>query len=375
MVQGNKIKIRREGIFLCLDGSAENIQDIENSWKRVYEFIRKKCSVFDIPLKLGMLGWENELSGLPDNQFHAKHFLQHRGRFITPVLEKQWTALQKTKFDLLLLSSEKIYDWDDWQEEIEKRFNKVHILDPHELNQMTQLDIEEWMSKRFFNFKIHHVSITLNECFCSHLPEGFKIKIRNGKCELYNNDFNNQRIDIVLSVFGVQNKGSFTLNACHFTVKGPIQYTPAEIVAIDKTLSDSDKILFKHAISQYQKEEHEHDCPLCSAAHRFKNALICSEKKSLTRLFSTESLIFDQIEKRRTERTKHVLFWERDDNLYWEIFEKPILCIAKNKFIIVPDDGVISYIKLSSGMEIFDLKKIHNKLYNYSDNNMYILKI
>ena len=67
--ENNTIKIRREGIFLCLDGSKADSPSVANVLGTLSNFIKIQCKNFDIPFKMGLLSWDRELEATPSADF------------------------------------------------------------------------------------------------------------------------------------------------------------------------------------------------------------------------------------------------------------------------------------------------------------------
>lgn len=367
-IENNIIRIRRNGLFLCIDGNSWG-----NYWIWLYEFIKFQCEDFDIPFKIGLLSWDKEVEGFPNEVFLSLNNIQKKGRFITPLVEGIFSKLREKDYDIIILSSDKIYDLNDWHDEISSKFNKEYRYNLRDFEQKTREQIEETLLSELFNFEINDVTLYFEDGLCYEFPDGFLLKIEKGKFVLTKN-FKKRHVEINLKTCGLKKDTKFVLEACNLKIESRIGNSLVEPVYIDKEFDQNKRKIFLNSIEEYMKKKFEHDCPLCKTKHMFSKAFMCDQQSS-TRLFSTECIIFNEIEAERRMDSKFVAFYHKNNRVYWGLLNQPVVYINNNEFIVGPENGKIFYVRISDKFDIFEFKEIHRGLYYYPDGVIYILNL
>lgn len=355
-----------------LDGSKTGVPPVSNLCKRLHSFIKSQCRSFDIDFKLVLLSWDKELDKIPDEDFLSSKNISKRGRFITPLVEDIFYKLREKKYDLIILSAGKIYDWEDWQDEINTIFNRVHFLNPDDLEQKAPIQLENELIESIFDFKIDKIIISFKDSLCYDFPNGFNLNIEEGKLIL-TKDFDSRLVNIDLKPCGLKDELQFIVEACNLKTGGYIKNTQPEVISINNRFENKEEQIFLDSIKVYNEKIFEHYCLICQNNHKFTKAFICNRQKSPTRLFATECLIFEEIEAGRKTDSRYVVFRQSEGKLHWQVFGKPVLCLKGKEFIVTPDDGRISYARISDRLEVFELHEIHKGLFYHPDEGIYIL--
>jgi hypothetical protein len=360
------IKLRREGLFLCLDGSARS-----SLWEGLYSFIKAQCRSFDVPLKIGILSWDKELNAPPEEDFLLSNTISKRGKFITPLMEEIFSKLEQKDYDLLIISAGRIYDWEDWQDDINVTFNRVYTYDLNRLEQMPQMELEEILLKEIFNFKISSISLYLESGVSYGFSSDFKLDIGKDKFIL-SKEFNSTFADIDLKTCGSTKETKCRLKAGGYEMELQLKNIAPEKIFIDSQLEDTDAKIFLNAVKSYKKKVFEHFCPLCQNVHRFSGPFLCDYQRIPSRLFAEEALIFNQIEAARRTESKYVVFQCKKDKVYYHLSDNAVICIDENKFIALSENKKINFIKISEKIEINEIEEIYKGLFYYPDEDIFV---
>lgn len=372
--ENNTIKIRREGIFLCLDGSKADSPSTANVLKTLSNFIKIQCRNFDIPFKMGLLSWDKELEAPPSADFLSSNTISKRGRFITPLAEDMFSLLEEKAYDLIIVASDTIYDLEDWRNEISSRFNMIYERNLKDLEQKTQLQWEEEFLNTVFNFQIDKVALSFDDSLPYSFPNDFRIKIIGGKTIL-EKECKSRLVDIELKTCGTRKEARFILDTCNSSVERHIENTLPEVCLIDNEFDDNQKGIFLSALEDYKRREPAHQCPLCQCKHKFSRAFICSQQKSSTQIFATESVIFREIESKRREDARYVVFHSVNGKVCWRVAEKPVICVNSNNLVVMPDEGSVSCVKISDRVEVIPCGELHRGLFSSPDGEIYVLRL
>jgi hypothetical protein len=369
-VEDNRVlKIRREGIFLCLDASAQ-----DNLWEGLYDFIKTKCRSLDIPFKIGFFSCDREFEKLPSEDSLLSNNFAKKGRFITPLMEDLFSGLKDKNYDLLVLAAGKIYDWDDWRDEINSKFNSIYSYSLKSLSQMNQSQLEEMLIADIFGFKIGDIKISFEDGIVYEFPDEFKISFLKNRCVL-TGKFENHSTDVPLKTYGPSGKTNFLINIGDTVVKLSIKDTLSERDTIDKKLGENDAASFLSIVEGYKEKEFEHLCPLCQNKHKFSKAFICNQQQSQSQLFAAESVVFSAIETERLADSKYAVFWPKGNKVYYRLFSRSVICPVPGEFIIIADSSSVATLRITQKCEFRELEAIHKGLFYYPDKGVYILKL
>jgi len=366
-VDNNNIIIRREGILWCLDPLISDFQ------KGLYGFLKTQTSNFDISLKICLLGWQQELDEFPTKKFITSNNIQNRGRFITPVVECVFSNLNEKDYDLLIIYNDLPLDFDDWQDELNFKFNKIYLLNFKELKTKTQEQWENELRDLIFDFKIGEINLSFENCIPYEFPKEFKLNI-NQKSLLLTNKLDICKSNIELKICsGNRNIEIFMNHDDGKNTKLNFRNSKPEPILFENEFGKDQAKLFVESVCDYKNENYVHECPLCQTKHEFTNAFICNKIKDSKRLFANESIIFKEINDLMDSDSKNVLFKYMDGRIYWSIINKSVIPITNKNFIIIPENDKIYYIQDINFLEFSEFEKIHKGLYYYKmDKNLYI---
>ncbi len=366
-VEDNIIKIRKEGLFLCLDS-----RSYSKLWEDLYDVIKTQCGKFDIPFKIGLLNWDEELQRIPDELFILSNYISERGRFITPLVERVFPELDNKDYDLLLLSSEKIYDIEDWQDEIQSKFNKLFLMNPEDLDKKTRVQLEEQLFKTVFDFRIDKVALSMEDSICYDFSDGFEIKLKEGKF-IMTKDYDDQLVDIHLKTCGVTEDAVITVSTASLTVHVNINHTKFSVNPNFSKFDDEQTILFHNTIDNYKKGEIKHYCHRCKQNHDFAKAFVCNKHNKLSPFTASEYIMFDNIETERKADSRYAIIYYKDNGIYYKVIKEPVCYLKDGEFIAVADQGNIYYIRIFDKIKMVEFQEIYDKLYYSSDGDIYIL--
>jgi len=364
LVENNTIKIRREGIFLCLDGSRRS-----NWWDSLYQFLDAQSKNLDIPLKMGLLSWGEVLNGIPDQRFLDSRKISRRGRFITPLVESVFQVIAPKEYDLVIFAEEDPYDLKDWDSDFSKVFNRIYMLKESALGNTGQ-EMEDALIKMLFDAKLDQLLLRFDSSLPYEFNEGFRLNLEQGKLSLVNN-IGSGKADVELKVCSPKKDSTVIVNdAFQFDLPS----TWPELVTPKRTLGGQGEVdTFLAALNCYKSGQNEHHCPLCGKPHVFKKAFTCSKQRDPAKTFSQESLIFTQIGKQATE-TRFVVFRVVDSSVTWEAFDLPVIRVQDRGFVVIPGVGKAAYAEMSKQVQFQDATEVFTNLYSLP-NQFYLLKI
>lgn len=366
------LKLRQENIFLCFDGSAWT-----PLWKKIFAFLNRQIQQFDIQLTLGILSWGKPLECPPESDFLAQNMLANRGRFLTPLVEEIFPTLERKSYNLFILTSQIVYDFEDWNEELQSFFHRIVFLNPDDLVQKTQVALEDFCIQTFLGTHIQMVSISSPNGLFHGLTDWSKgtVSIENETC-VFTQTYDASLVDIPLKVYNSGAQATVCIKTDELMGEFSLRTTRPDFLACEFVLNQVDQEFFLAAIENYRKHHFHHYCPLCKVEHGFNSkALLCPRHKSATGgIFASASLVFTDMEHQRKAASRYLFFQHHQHKIEWSFVNESILYIEATKAIVITESGVFSA-SISDSLSFSPLKMIHKGLFYDEEMKISILVI
>lgn len=374
----HNIRIRREGLFVCLD------RDITSHiWSCLSGFLQNQAREFDVPLRVAFLSsfppydsaGEGKPGELPSLEDIRSQNTARRGSFITPLVENVFHRLGEKEFDLILFVGREPLDFADWQKDRDLKFNTTHVFRINDLEKLTQVEMEKSLLNSLFSMRIDQIHLFFGEAIPLSYPKEFELRVKKGELVLTGNP-GSHRADIPLLTYS--NGDEATVKLCvdqNLEVTARLRNSSPQPVSLGRMLSESNAKLFFDHIKAYGEVAKKCYCPLCRIDHKFDKAFSCSHQRNPTRLFTGDTLILEEIEKMKENSSRLVIFQLVDDGVLWGMFSDSVVPLTKTEFIIVPDQGDICRLEISRELCYSDLEKGFGGLLHLDGHNMYFLRL
>lgn len=368
-LQDDTLKLRREGIFLCLDGVfwTETVAKGERSdlLENLYEFFEMQCRNFDIPFRMGLLSYDQIIDDISEIEEISEH-LTNRGKFITPLIESIFSQFNDQEYDLIIINSGEIYDYEDWDSHLNSKFNKIQILDADMLVEKIFEDIENQILN-IMDFEVGLVGIKtkIENGIIYDFPNEFKVKIEEPYYIICGN-FKESQMDIKLKVYGKEDYSLLEIDANGTYEPISIKNSLFETSILWRKLDENELGVFKSFLDQ---DLDEYNCPLCNEEHPFTKAFIC-ERTQGHGVFTSGRIIFNSVDEKREYNSKYILFLDSDDVVYWKSFEKSVNPVNNDSCFTY--DGKNAFY-IDDNLNVSSMMKTHQNVYNYS--NLYLIEI
>lgn len=360
----NRIILKRNtGIVLIL----ENFTKFQKS---IYQYLKSISFKYNIPFKVGILSYPYEIN---DETFESiSEELQNKEKFIAPIIDGFFVSLENKKYDLVIFNSKKIYDLDDFSEEISSKFNRIFIETIN--NNCEEQGIPEMISRKIFDFSFKQISITpLLPAVPVEWDDELTLDIENKKASL----------SLKKIGFDQTSKSEFLVVFRSHLKKIPVNVEiDSKITEIEvecdtnfaqplwKELTDDECEVFKIHIDNYLLENlSELFCPLCNCRHKFDTAFLCKKQRGdiLRGHLSTGRIIFKSIE---NNLEKNLLFQMYQNKVRVLAINKSMFEVEELNFIFNSKQGIWYKIFCNdNSYQISSAKKIFSNLYQIDSNN------
>ncbi len=361
--EGNKIKIRREeGVVLVIDSDVPLY---------LYDIVRNLAIDMDIPFKLAVLSRSGEITD-KNAIGNLKQLLRNRGRFITPLIENFFQQLPRKKYDLIILHSGRIYDLDDYENELSAMFREVLIQDINLTKNFTETDWIALFKSKIFNFSIRKLELFFNSAIPYERDKDFSISLDTSKKQLImTKTFDSKvRLDIYLKTCGKEEETNIQIKVNNIDHSIKIKNDKTFPNLNWKSLSEKDFSNFKLHLGNYKKSNFNNIlCPKCNKEHKFEKPFFCSKQRPdiLRGGFGLGTVILDDIS---NYYEGFVLFLNEANSVKYIVFSEDLLEFDDLRFIFISrSEKKVYEIKCGSdSLDITEGKQICNDLYEIGEN-------
>lgn len=351
--EGTKIKLRREGLFLCLDGSQPS-----GIWENVCHFLDLQSRNYDVSLRYGLLSWGEVLEGAPSREFAKANELALRGRFITPLAESVFKELERDSLDLLIFAEERPFDFQDWVDYFSEIFHKIIQFNEWDLGN-TQHEMEEHLLHKVLDFSIDRVSLRFKGCVPHTFDTDFDIRVRDNEIELVK-ECGAPKVEFDLVAFSPSGNCSCLLND---RIELELPSIEPDTMAMDEMISDERECeAFQEAISGYREGQSEHQCPACGTKHKFIRAFKCGERLKAGVLSTRDSVMFSGVDD-VAGSARYLVLRPEESCIRWQVLDKPVLYFGEGVFLINTRGGGIKCLKVSENLVLSDPREIFRDLF------------
>lgn len=325
--ENKHIKIKRDkGIVLVL----EDFTDVQQN---IYKYFKSETNRLQIPLKVGLLGYPDEINEQNFENLCDKS--KNKVKFIAPLIEEFFQKLKDKEYNLVIFFVDKIYDLNDFQEELSAKFDKVIIKKVE--NHFNPREIFTDSSENIFDLDLTGIKIyPLASAVPYEWDEELTADIEKNKIYLKLKDSNLRqalKLDLFVVFRSYHDKIPIKIETSLQEYQIEIECDTRFINPNWKELSQDESELFSNHIQKYLSgEKTKLFCPLCICEHYFHMAFVCKKQKGdiLHGTFSTGKIIFKSI---GNILTKNFLFQIRNDKVRFLPINRNVFEFEEMNFI------------------------------------------
>lgn len=323
-------QIRRQGLVVCVSATGMGPRA-----QTACEFLALQARDKDVPFKLCLPGWPEELEEFPDESFLRSNRIGERGRFITPVVEGFFSQLPAGEFDLFVLSEPE--DYCDWEELLNVVFNQVHLL-PEERLSGTTAEMENRLALLTRGRPLERVELSFSLGIPWMFPADWKVGLGEESLML-STETRSARLDFEVKACGPERNVAFSLSFMDTSHVMEVETLWPQELPFSGVLKAEESRFMEEALRGFRSGSREHHCPRCGEKHCFPNTFRCDKSTTGPGMLRRRPLVFESMGVAAGE-CRYLLFTKSAKETRWAAVERAVTRLEGDLFLVIPSEGL-----------------------------------